>query len=134
MNKLLNEYIKTSGKPYIDVKYLLECFVEVLEENGESDLVKYIPWITKDAPKSLDVVENCYSQKIIHLFAISFQILNLCEVNWAVQERRKKESNGDGDSIAGSWRNVFKSLTKEGFSADEIAATLKNIEVEPVLT
>ncbi|MBP8851072.1 MAG: phosphoenolpyruvate carboxylase [Breznakibacter sp.] len=134
MNKLLNEYIKTSGKPYIDVKYLLECFVEVLEENGEAELVKYIPWITKDAPKSLDVVENCHSQKIIHLFAISFQILNLCEVNWAVQERRKKESSGDGDSIAGSWRNVFKSLTKEGFSADEIAATLKNIEVEPVLT
>ncbi len=134
MNQLLEEYIHSSGKPYSDVKFLLDCFAEVLVENGEQDLVQYIPWINDQEPVTLDIVRNCHSQKVVHIFAISFQILNLSEVNWAVQERRNKENSDGGASITGSWRNVIETLKLEGFSEAEIAQSLTTIEVEPVLT
>ena len=78
----------TLGKPYMDLEYLLYCLREVLEENGESDLVPYIPWISEEIP----TVKHQTSDKLFHLYSVCFQLLNIVEVNGAMQTRRKKEA------------------------------------------
>jgi len=86
MHPVLKENIQEIGKPYSDLHFLLQCFAEVLESNNETELVTYIPWLNTQvsSPKPE------HEQKTIHLYSICFQLLNLCEVNWAVQSRRGK--------------------------------------------
>ncbi len=130
MHPVLAENIEKIGKPYSDLYFLLECLAEVLEANNENELVAYIPW--KNAQVSTPNPEN--QQKTIHLYSICFQLLNLCEVNWAVQGRRSKQQKQGSQSVTGSWANTFSELKNAGFNQDQIVAALSEIEVEPVLT
>ncbi len=130
MHPVLLENIKEIGKPYSDLHFLLECLAEVLEENNEKELITYIPWLS---PK-VSIPTEKFEQKTIHLYSISFQLLNLCEVNWAVQSRRNKQQEQGADSVNGSWAHTFSELKDSGFSQDEIVDALSQIGVEPVLT
>jgi phosphoenolpyruvate carboxylase len=86
MEHLLSEIKSILGKPYKDLEFLLQCFSEVLIENNESELARQIPWISEKPPH----FEKETTHKLLHLFSISFQLLNLAEVNGAVQNRRAK--------------------------------------------
>lgn len=130
MHPVLLENIEKIGKPYSDLKFLLECFSEVLEENNEKDYIAYIPWINSQIP----LPGQAHELKVIHLYSVSFQLLNLCEVNWAVQSRRNKQQNSGAQSLNGSWANTFSDLKKAGISQEEIIGAIAQIEVEPVLT
>src|SRR6056297_2051356 len=83
MEPLLGEVKSKLGKPYEDLEFLLNCLSEVLIENNEPELARQIPWISTEKPK----FDNESTQKLLHLFSISFQLLNLSEVNGAVQNR-----------------------------------------------
>ena len=130
MHPVLNENIQHLGKPYADLNFLLECFAEVLEANNEKEYVAYIPWINAAVP----MPTPGHEQKVVHLYSISFQLLNLCEVNWAVQSRRSKQQKQGLQSVNGSWAQTFSEFSKSGISQEEIIQTLSQIEVEPVLT
>ncbi|HLO58867.1 MAG TPA: phosphoenolpyruvate carboxylase [Bacteroidales bacterium] len=123
--KLIQEKL---GKPYADLEYLLRCFKEVLEEQNEHSLAESIPWLTGNYAS-----ETHYTQKHLQVYSISFQLLNIVEVNGAVQNRRKKESD-DFSSINGSWGNNLKILKDAGFSEKEILAVFNDSQVEAVLT
>ncbi len=118
------------GKPYFDLEFLLNCLAEVLEENQESELIPYIPWINS----SHEYSENISIKKILHLQALSFQLLNLVEVNGAVQNRRKLEDSEGLQSINGLWAKNLEILKSHGISEEEILAMLPEIHIEPVLT
>ena len=130
MHPVLKENIQEIGKPYSDLHFLLKCFAEVLESNNEKELVAYIPWLNTQvsSPKSE------HKQKTIHLYSICFQLLNLCEVNWAVQSRRNKQQLYGSQSVNGSWAHTFSDVKESGISQEEIVAALSQIEVEPVMT
>jgi phosphoenolpyruvate carboxylase len=130
MHPVLKENIQEIGKPYSDLHFLLECFAEVLEANNENELVTYIPWLnTKvSAPKPE------HEQKTIHLYSICFQLLNLCEVNWAVQSRRNKQQQQGSQSVNGSWAHTFSELKESGIPQAEIVEALSQLEIEPVMT
>jgi phosphoenolpyruvate carboxylase len=130
MHPVLLENIHHLGKPYADLNFLLECLAEVLEANNEKEIVAYIPWLNTDVP----LPTNDQEQKIVHLYSISFQLLNLCEVNWAVQSRRSKQQESGTQSVNGSWAQTFSELKLLGFSQEKIVEALSQIEVEPVLT
>jgi phosphoenolpyruvate carboxylase len=68
------------------------------------------------------------------LYSTCFQLLNIVEVNGAVQNRRKKEDHHALSVIDGLWSSNLKLLKEDGFSGEEIAANLSGIKVEPVLT
>lgn len=121
---------KTLGKPYMDLEYLLYCLREVLEENGEADLVSCIPWISKEIPGT----EKQYSDKLFHLYSVCFQLLNIVEVNGAMQTRRNKETESSASSINGLWANCFKVLREAGAREDQIIDRIRDVHVEPVLT
>lgn len=130
MHPILTENIRLVGKPNSDLHFLLECFAELLESNNEKALIAYIPWINDEVALPAPELE----QKTIHLYSICFQLLNLCEVNWAVQRRRKKQQLKGPQSVNGSWADTFSELKNSGISEDAIVAALSQLEVEPVLT
>ena len=118
------------GKSYDDLEFLLNCLKEVMIESGEAELANDIPWITLSATFQ----DKEFTGNHLHLFSTCFQLLNIVEVNGAVQNRRKKEDRNSLAEIDGLWSYNLKLLKEKGFSAEEIAANLSRIEVEPVLT
>jgi len=117
------------GKPYEDLEFLLECFREVLQESGEGKLAVQIPWINDID----DLKPEDFSQKLVQVYSIVFQLLNMVEVNGAVQNRRKLE-NQSMSSVNGLWAQNLKMLKEQGIPPKEISNLLSKIQVEPVLT
>ncbi len=129
MSELLQEIQVQLGKPYKDLEFLLNCFKEVLEENGESELAKTIPFINDNVPSP-----STLSLKEIQVFSIAFQLLNMAEIHGAVQNRRKIEGEHEFEKINGLWANNLTALKGLGYSQSQIAESLKEVKVEPVLT
>lgn len=130
MHPVLKENIKKIGKPYSDLHFLLDCLVEVLEANNAKEYIHFVPWINNRVP----LPQPEFKQKVIHLYSISFQLLNLCEVNWAVQSRRIKQQKQGAINVNGSWAHTFSELKNAGVSQEIIVETLSQLELEPVLT
>jgi phosphoenolpyruvate carboxylase len=129
-NTRFTEIKNVLGKPYQDMEFLLNCFSEVLEENGESDLACRIPWISEKPPDFSG--EN--KSKMLQLYSIAFQLLNLSEVNGAMQNRRRKRDTAGLDSVNGLWGKVLSDFKKREVSGEEIMEQFRHIEAEPVLT
>ena len=125
-----NEIKKLLGKPYLDLEFLLNCFSEVLIENGESELAAQLPWITGKAPD----FSGDNKHKLLQLYSIAFQLLNLSEVNGAVQKRRRTMDKEGLASVNGLWGRVLSDLKRRGVSGAEIMEEFRHIEAEPVLT
>lgn len=130
MNTRFSEIKELLGKPYRDLEFILGCLAEVLEENGEAELASQIPWLTSVEPDLSG--ENRH--KLLRLYSIAFQLLNLSEVNGAVQGRRRKQEEHGLDSVNGLWGEVLTSLKKHGVDQDQILEYFRDIEAEPVLT
>ncbi len=128
--KTLEQVKNKLGKPYDDLEFLLNCLKEVMIESGEGELAKVIPWMT---PAS-DFQGIEFTNKHLQLFSMCFQLLNIVEVNGAVQNRRKKENQKSLSEINGLWSYNLHKLKAEGFSPKEIAESISRIHVEPVLT
>lgn len=122
--KLLKDQL---GKPYYDLEYLLICFKEVLIEQGEQNLANSIPWLGNGSSGNVNMVKQ------LQVYSICYQLLNIVEVNGAVQNRRKLEAQSLS-LVNGLWANNLEILKKAGFSEDDILCNLANIQVEPVLT
>ena len=121
--------VKTElGKPYEDLEFLLNALRSVLNENGETQIASSIPWITTD-----DTATDQITPKHIQLYSLVFQLVNLVEINSAVQQRRQKEE-ASLDSISGLWAKNFKELMDRGLSLDEVRKAINEISIEPVLT
>jgi len=130
MHPVLKENIQEIGKPYSDLNFLLKCLSEVLEANNEKELISSIPWLNAKVLLPSPELE----QKTIQLYSICFQLLNLCEVNWAVQSRRSKQQSQGSSSINGSWAHTFSELKDAGISQEKVVEALSQLEIEPVMT
>jgi len=125
--KLVQEKL---AKVYYDLEYLLVCLKEVMIESGETELANDIPWISDIA----DFQNKIFTGKHLQLYSTCFQLLNIVEVNGAVQNRRKREGDKSRVEIDGLWLYNLELLKEKGFQPEEIAAQLSRIHVEPVLT
>lgn len=130
MNTHLDKIKAFLGKPYQDLEFLLQCFSEVLEENSEFELARQLPWISVTGSG----FESHKLREQLHMYSISFQLLNLCEVNGAVQNRRRKQEADGYGSVNGLWGSVLESLKKSGVKEDQVLKQFRNVEAEPVLT
>jgi phosphoenolpyruvate carboxylase len=68
---------------------------------------------------------------LLQLYSIAFQLLNLSEVNGAVQNRRQKRDKEGLQVVNGLWGRVLFDLKKRGISGEEIMEQLQHIEAEP---
>ncbi|MEO1010616.1 MAG: phosphoenolpyruvate carboxylase [Bacteroidota bacterium] len=116
------------GKAYTDLRFLLEALYEVLVENGEEELAQSIPWLEQNASKEVKI-----TPKVVQLYSMVFQLVNMVEINSAVQNRRKLEEK-DFAGVNGLWAWNLKKLKEKGFDQEQILDTLKSLAVEPVLT
>jgi phosphoenolpyruvate carboxylase len=123
--KLLQEKL---GKPYFDLEFLLVCLKEVLEEQKECELATSIPWLN-DGWNEV----SFHPAKQLQVYSICYQLLNIVEVNGAVQNRRKLESDNLA-AVNGLWANNLSLLKNAGFAETDMLTNLKDIHVEPVLT
>jgi len=126
--KLLELLKQKLGKPYADLEYLLNCFREVLEEQKEPELAGTMPWLSDLTPD-----EGHYTPKQLQVYSICFQLLNIVEVNGAVQNRRKREAVNISE-VNGSWGKNFEILKEAGFTEEEILSGFSESHVEAVLT
>ncbi len=116
------------GKPYNDLEFLLLRLKATLEANGESKIAEDIPWISGKEPSV-----NQITPKHVQLYSLVFQLVNMVEINGAVQNRRKLEDQSM-DQINGLWAKNFKELVDGGFKKEEILEAISEISIEPVLT
>ncbi len=128
LKNAFNQVKSRLGKPYEDLEYLLQRLKQVLEKNGETEIAKQIPWISNDDPE----LENI-SPELVQLYSLIFQLVNMVEINGAVQNRRQMEDQSL-DSINGLWARNIKKMLNKGFSKSEILQTISEISIEPVLT
>jgi len=113
-----------------DLKFLMECFREVLSDLGENEIAKNLPWIGDQPPST----EKTLDPGMIQATSISFQLLNMVEENAANQMRRLNErSNGPLDE-SGLWGYYLRKLKEDDWSPEQIAQVLPCIRIEPVLT
>jgi len=117
-------------KVYDDLEFLLVCLKEVLIESSENELANDIPWISTAA----DFQSKTFTEKHLQLYSTCFQLLNIVEVNGAVQNRRKVEDEKSMSAINGLWSYNLELLKEKGFTPEEILSQLHDIHVEPVLT
>ncbi|WP_159516976.1 phosphoenolpyruvate carboxylase [Sunxiuqinia indica] len=130
MESVFEQVKQALGKPYKDLNFLLQSFAEVLTESGAQKIVPHIPWINSNQKPPKDVL---LSNDYIHMLSMCFQLLNLVEVNGAVQSRRAKEEE-DMSKVNGLWATNFKMLKEKGIDEKQILAVLPTIMIEPVLT
>ncbi|RNC67404.1 MAG: phosphoenolpyruvate carboxylase [Desulfuromonadales bacterium] len=127
----MNDDIKLlQEKIHSDIRFVLDCFREVLLELGETELASIIPW--RDDSRSFN--EQVAPERACQLYSIAFQLLGMVEENAAVQVRRMVESENGLSAERGLWGNTLLKLKADGFTEDEIAASLGAVHVEPVLT
>ena len=124
----MDDIRKELGKPYEDLEFVLHCFKEILEESGEHELAQSIPWITDH-----EIDPSSLSHKHLQVYSISFHLLNMVEINAAVQQRRHLEDTGLS-AVNGLWAENLERLKANGMVAEDIAQSLDEIRVEPVLT
>ena len=128
MNDVFNAVRSIIGKPYDDLFFLLTALREVLEENDALDIAKEIPWINTESKGNHEL-----SSKYLQLYSLVFQLINMVEINGAVQNRRRQESR-DLSAVSGLWTSNIKELHAHGISNVEIIEGIKQVFVEPVLT
>ena len=120
---ILSQVQEKLGKPYYDLEFLLNCLKETLTENGEADVAKFIPWINdNDNVDPLDL-----NEKHIQLHSLVFQLVNMVEINGAVQHRRHLEEENNMASVNGLWANSLKTLIDNKISEKEIAEVLEAV-------
>ena len=110
-----------------DLDFLIKCFREVLEDLGQADLACALPWDDVPAPTQTP-------PRLGQAFSVAFQLLNLVEENAAEQTRRKREREEGMSAERGLWGEALEKLKGDGFSSSDIARTLPQVRVEPVLT
>ncbi len=126
MEQILRLVQEKIGKPYDDLEFLLVALKEVLEDNGD-EMASKVPLIG-DSSVALEM-----SDKEIQLYSLVFQLLNIVEINGAVQWRRKVEDDQSLDQVRGLWARTLSELKSE-LSAEDIIKSIKSVNVEPVLT
>ncbi|GIV89563.1 MAG: phosphoenolpyruvate carboxylase [Chloroflexus sp.] len=112
-----------------DFHFLLTCFQRMLRDIGAISVAAALPWLYEGTNQSAVAV-----RELAQAFGIAFQLLNIAEENAAVQQRRMTDRDPSLPPESGRWRDALLKLQRAGFTADEIAAALPEIRVEPVLT
>ncbi len=119
--------MKEMDKAGRDYEFLRQCFSEVLEELGESEVAR----VLSPAANAQSIGQT---QAAAQAQSIAFQLLNLAEENAAAQHERALETAEGLAGSSGGWGRALQKLKQNAMTSEELAAALSSIRVEPVLT
>jgi phosphoenolpyruvate carboxylase len=111
-----------------DLRELMTCLDEVLEELGETTTRERLPWIRGEE------TGEGGSRGLEQAYSIAFQLLNIVEANASARTRRLREIREGLSSERGLWGNQLSRLREKGWTPEEIASYLPGVRVEPVFT
>lgn len=115
-------------------EFLLESFRDVLLDAGAPEVAALLPrGLGQDRPAVLAFPDGI-AEACMQAYSIAFQLLNQSEENALAQHRRAIEGTGESVDDPGSWDQVFARAKEAGLSSEAMAAVLKDIRIEPVLT
>jgi phosphoenolpyruvate carboxylase len=111
-----------------DLRELMTCLKEVLEELGETETLERLPWLNGEETGTGG------SRGLEQAYSIAFQLLNIVEANAAARTRRLREIHEGLASERGLWGDQLSRLVTKGWTPEEIATYLPKVRVEPVFT
>ena len=118
-----------------DLAFLMQCLREVLEELHEPRLASFVPWTGSGLePAAAEHPAGPLPARLGQVYATAFQLLNLVEETVSAQVRRQREKVAGPASEPGLWGANLQRLRHLGLTPEQIAAGLRGIVVEPVLT
>jgi phosphoenolpyruvate carboxylase len=117
-------------KAAADFRYLLDGFRDVLDNLGNGDIARAIPWSDRHDPTA----EPDDPDRLTQALSIAFRLTTLSEENAAAQYRRRRQSAEGPAAVSGSWGRILSDLREAGHTPEAIAGQLGRIVVEPVLT
>ena len=113
-----------------DLNWLTGILAEVLTELGDGELAR---WLPGHGPLPDDTATPP-PPRLGLAYAVSFQLLNLIEEAAAADMRRLREDAEGAEAERGLWADQLAECRRGGATEEDLAATLREVEVEPVLT
>lgn len=113
-----------------DLRFLIECFREVLVDLGQEEIAVLLPWSDRELPRD----PGSRPGRLGQAYSIAFQMLNMVEESAAARMRHLREVSEGLVAEQGLWGHCLATLSREGMPQEEIAAILSRVRVEPVLT
>ena len=124
-------YVKPGFPPIDpDFRWLTEILAEVLTEVGDGELAR---WLPGRGPLP-DDRQSPPPARLGLAYAVAFQLLNLVEETAAADMRRLREDAEGAEAERGLWADQLAECRRGGATGADLAATFRDIEVEPVLT
>lgn len=111
--------------------WILCCLKDVLVESGAADLAAALP-TGGDIQVAGEVLAD--SVHLTQAYSIAFQLLGMAEQNAADQFRKSIEQVSGMDALPALWGDSLKQLKDAGWTSEQIARELPNMQVELVLT
>ncbi len=108
-----------------DLDFLMDCLREVLLELGQQEVADRLPWIGSKTGRA---------EGLEQAFSIAFQLLNMVEESASTRTRHLREIDNGPVDEPGLWARELHRLREEGLTAQQIAASLHEVRIEPVLT
>lgn len=112
-----------------DLRFLLQRFAVVLAGMGHAELATHLPWLTKVEPYS-----GTAPWRLGLAYSAAFQLLNMVEERAADEMRSLRERTEGYAAERGCWGAQFTRLKEAGYTATDVAAAMRRVRVEPVLT
>ena len=98
----------------------------------DDDLRSLVPW--QEGHTFPEIVPEGSESDGAQLLSICFELLNIVEERVAWKFRSARRASHGASAIKGLWPSVINHFVEAGLTEDEAIATLKKVEVEPVLT
>lgn len=118
-----------------DLRYLVSAFAEVLRGLGHAELASHLPWLSEDSADVESEPQPANLPGRLGLaYSVAFQLLNMVEENAAATMRELREAEEGLPAQRGLWGNQLARLKAAGVSPENIAAQMRRVRVEPVLT
>jgi phosphoenolpyruvate carboxylase len=111
--------------------WILDSLAQVLQESGSQDLAACLPLSDGQLPQVGSELENVH---LTQAYSIAFQLLGMAEQNAADEFRREIEAQSGADALPALWGDALRQLKDRGWTSEQIASALPQMQVELVLT
>ncbi len=130
-----------------DIQYLEEVLDQVIREQAGPELFHeveevrracrelrhhYTPDLEEGLIHRVEHLNLSSCAQVVQVFSLYFQLLNVAEENFAMQQRRSEQR--EGRAVPGTFEDCFDRLNKSGIPFEEIRELFRHLSVEPVIT
>src|ERR1700704_3361714 len=119
-----------------DLRFLMDCLTEVLEESREHALASQLPWRRTVSHPSPDAIspEKISPERLSRAYSLAFHLLSMVEQNAAIQQQRSTEETHGLSAMQALWGQCLQQVADRKLTEDQIASALPRVRVELVLT